>query len=85
MTIPLSVVSGMPRNSPVTQLNNIADVEFPIAPLIDFHMTHSCPMPNRNRHKNAIVPQIGSIRELIANVDGRISVINLSGLYPLSL
>lgn len=39
MTIPLSVVSGTPRNNPVTQLNKIADVEFPIAPLIDFHMT----------------------------------------------
>lgn len=78
--IPLSVVKGTPKNNPVTQLNKMADVEFPIAPLIDFHITLNCPMPKRNKLRNAIVPQNGSILELIANVDGRISVISLNGL-----
>lgn len=85
ITIPLSVVNGKPRNKPVMQLNRIADVEFPIAPLIGFHMIPNWAKPKKKRVANAIIPQTGSILELIAKVAGKISVINRSGLYPLSL
>ena len=74
ITIPLSVVNGKPRNNPVTQLNKIADVEFPIAPLIGFHMIPSWAIPNKKSVKNAIIPQTGSILELIAKQLGSISV-----------
>lgn len=74
MTMPLSVVSGKPRNKPVMQLSSMADVELPMAPLIGFHIIPSCAKPKMKSEANASIPQIGSIRELIAKVAGNISV-----------
>lgn len=85
ITMPLSVVNGKPRKSPVMQLNRTADVEFPMAPLIGFHMIPSWAKPKKKSVENAIIPQMGSIRELIASVAGSISVTNRRVLYPLSL